>query len=337
MSDLEKTQHYTVNADYILQGLIDYIPKDAKVVEPFVGNGDLLGCFPNWDSMYDIEPSSKVPETTQRNTLTFPPDYHDKWIITNPPFLAENKATDKELFKQYGYDDLYKIALHSFIGCEGGVVIVPLNFFTDEYSSKIRQEFLSRYYIDKVNIFKKPVFPSTSYSVCAFAFHRERNQEQNVFFFIPEENTEFHIRLDTIHDYRFGGVYYDYYKSRSDNYFSRLLKDKEPEGFVTNLKLYALDTREAPIHIAYEEEPYYGKSTDRIYLTFVCKKELNEKTQKELMNAFNCRINRDRERYHNLLFTNYRDYNRKRISFNLAYKMLSHELNLIEQERTNSQ
>lgn len=89
LNDLEKTQHYTINASYILQGLIDYIPKYAKVIGPFVGNDDLLGCFPNWDSVYDIEPSSKVPETTKRDTLTFPPDYHDKWIITNPPFLAK--------------------------------------------------------------------------------------------------------------------------------------------------------------------------------------------------------------------------------------------------------
>lgn len=325
MKDITKTKHYITNASYILQGLIDFIPKDAKVVEPFVGNGDLLECFPNWDSMYDIEPSAKAPETTRRATLYFPPDYHDKWIITNPPFLAKNKAEDKELFERYGYDDLYKIALHSFIGCEGGVVIVPLNFFTDECSGKIRREFLSRYRIDRINIFKKPVLSSTSSSVCAFAFHRDRNQYQRVLCCVPEENEEFYINLKDLYDYRYGGEIYEVYK-RGKNYFSRLLQDKEPKGFVTNLKLYGLDTRNEPIHIAYETEPYYGNSTDRMYLTFVCERELSEEQQKDLMAAFNWKINFLRKEYHNLLFTNSRDYNRKRINFDFAYKLLSHEL-----------
>lgn len=110
--------------------------------------------------------------------MQFPPDYKGKRVITNPPYLAKNKAKDKGLFKKYGYDDLYKIALSTFIGCEGGIIIVPLNFLTDEYSERIRKEFLSQYKIDKINIFKSPVFSSTTYSVCAFVFHKEPNTEQ---------------------------------------------------------------------------------------------------------------------------------------------------------------
>ena len=33
--------------------------------------------------------------------MLYPPNYHEKWVITNPPYLAKNKAKDKTLFNQY--------------------------------------------------------------------------------------------------------------------------------------------------------------------------------------------------------------------------------------------
>lgn len=325
MIDLKKTQHYTTRAEYILQGLVDYIPKDAKVIEPFVGEGDLLGCFPKWECLYDIEPSPLMPNAIQQDTLKNPPDYKGRWVITNPPFLAKNKAADKSLFLKYGLDDLYKITLHTLLESEGGVIIVPLNFITDEYSDVVRKEFLSKFKIDRINVFKTPVFPSTTYSVCAFAFHREENTKQNFICRIPEEEIEFEMFLSSKYGYRYGGEIFAQL-DKQKNYFSRLLKDREPEGFITNLKLYGLDTRTELIHITYESEYYYGKPTDRIYLTFVCLKELDEGTQKLLAEKFNIKLNEIRKQYHNLILTNYRDYNRKRIGFDLAYKLLSYLL-----------
>ena len=111
-NDIERTKHYTVNAELICKGLTDFIPEDATLVEPFVGKGDLLSLFPEnkWE-LYDIEP--QIPNTFQQDTLRKPPDYKGKWVITNPPFLAKNKATDKTIFNMYeGYDDLYKIKVH---------------------------------------------------------------------------------------------------------------------------------------------------------------------------------------------------------------------------------
>lgn len=142
-TDLQKTQHYTTNYDLIFDGLLNTIPAAARLVEPFVGHGDLLNLFPNhtWET-YDID--SSLPCVCQ-DTLKNPPAYAGRWVITNPPFLAKNHASDKSYFSQYDYDDLYKIFLHTIIGCEGGVVIVPGNFFCDEGSEKIRTEFLSEY------------------------------------------------------------------------------------------------------------------------------------------------------------------------------------------------
>lgn len=330
MIDLEKTQHYTKQAAYILQGLERYIPSNVLLIEPFAGEGDLVSLFPqhNWET-YDIDSAFAA---IQQDTLLSPPDYVGKWVITNPPFLAKNKAKNKELFKKYELDDYYKIALHTFIGCEGGIVITPLNFLTDEYSEKIRKEFLSQYRIDAVNIFKKPVFESTTYSVCCFAFHKEQNKEQQFECFIPEENETFIMRLEEVYGYRYGGEYFATIENQK-SVFSRLLKDEKEIQYITNLKLYGLDTRSEPIHIAFETSPYYGKSTDRVYATFVAKEELSEELQFHLMNEFNRELNAVRKQFHNLIFTNYRDYNRKRISFDFAYKLLS---KILEKEKLNN-
>ena len=60
MSDLEKTIHYTTQAEKICGNLKKYIPEDAFLIEPFVGDGDLLSIFPknSWE-IYDIVPTGK--------------------------------------------------------------------------------------------------------------------------------------------------------------------------------------------------------------------------------------------------------------------------------------
>lgn len=41
LTDIEKTQHYSKNK-ILLDGLIESIPKDAYIIEPFYGEGDLV-------------------------------------------------------------------------------------------------------------------------------------------------------------------------------------------------------------------------------------------------------------------------------------------------------
>ena len=89
-------QFYTTNYKYILQNLS--IPKNIKnIIEPFTGNADLLKFIDNIDSYniecYDIDP--KTDKTIKRDTIKNPPDYNNKFVITNPPYLARNKSKDK--------------------------------------------------------------------------------------------------------------------------------------------------------------------------------------------------------------------------------------------------
>lgn len=320
-TDLQKTQHYTTNYDLIFDGLLDTIPAAARLVEPFVGHGDLLNLFPNhiWET-YDID--SSLPCICQ-DTLKNPPAYAGRWVITNPPFLAKNHASDKSYFSQYDYDDLYKIFLHTIIGCEGGIVIVPGNFFCDEGSEKIRIEFLSEYQVEKVNFFTYPVFDSTSYSVCAFSFTKGRNSSQIVHFCINHEQV-IEVELEQQFGYQIGGRELTEIK-QTPSVFSRLVAGRAAKH-PTHIYLYAADTKNERIRLEWRDDLYYGKSTDRMYATLDCAADLSEEQQRVLIEKVNIELNKLRDKYGNLLFTNYRDNNRKRVGFDFIYKLCSKNL-----------
>jgi hypothetical protein len=71
------------------------------------------------------------------------------------------------------------------------------------------------------------------------------------------------------------------------------------------------------------EEPYVGKNTDRVYATFVCDMEIPEEMQKQMVEKFNKQFEQFRLDTFDLVLTNYRDYNRKRVGFDFAYRFLS--------------
>lgn len=318
--DLEKTRHYTTEAKRVCKNLTNHIPDTAILIEPFVGEGHLLSLFPNHNWItYDI--NDDVKADFHQDTLKKIPDYSNKWVITNPPYLAKNKAKEKSYFKTSKYNDLYKISLASFIGCEGGIVIIPLNFLTDEGSKEIRKDFLSKYQIVELNIFTQPVFETTTYSVCAFAFIKKENDYQKITATIyPGEETLTYI-AEKRYNYRMAGDFFD--KIEKEIPIFNRLTDKNTTDYITNMKLYALDTRTERIHIKYPSESFIGKNSDRTYLTFTSKKFFSENQQELLARNFNKNLNEIRDKYKNLIFTNYRDWNRKRIGFDFAYKFLS--------------
>lgn len=319
MNDLERTIHYTRRTKQICGNLTKFVPDNVVLVEPFVGEGDLVSLFPSrkWE-LYDIMDKGN---NVVQDTLLNPPNYKAKWVITNPPFLARNKAKNKTIYEKYHTDDLYKAFLLSILECDGGIVIIPTNFFTDEKTAEVRKKFLSTFKILFLNIFTKPVFDTTTYSVCSFAFERENNTEQNLFCSIDNNFILSPITLRAEYNYRLAGEVYH----SLDNIkciFNRLTENSI--NFPTKMKLYAIDTRAEKIHISIEDEPYVGKPTDRTYATFTCARELTEEQQILITQRFNDFMTNFREKYHDLPLTNYRDYNRKRISFTFAYKLLSY-------------
>jgi hypothetical protein len=317
-------QFYTTNSDYILQGLT--IPDGVEIVEPFVGNGDLVGWIERnikdySIQTYDIDPKIECSEV--RDTLLAPPSYEGKYVITNPPFLAKNKNKNKTLYEKYNVDDLYKSFLITLIdgNCEGGIVIIPLNFFSSE-NSETRVKFLSNYEIGVVNVFEEQVFDDTSYTICSFNFLKKSNiSYQNIKFIIyPNKKT---INFGLSHDcgFRIGGNVLD---CRNGLRLGRLLLGQTES---TNMTLYAVDSGglNGRIRLVIHDEPYYGKNTDRVFCTITSPKRIIN--QEELCDEFNNRLETLREEYNSLFLTNYREstkhYSRKRISFKQTFCLIS--------------
>ena len=69
------------------------------------------------------------------------------------------------------------------------------------------------------------------------------------------------------------------------------------------------------------------KCSARSYLTLIINPAINEDKQKKLVNDFNNYLSENRKKYNSLFLANYRESNdiaRKRISFDLVYKIIGH-------------
>ena len=188
----------------------------------------------------------------------------------------------------------------------------------------MRSKFLDCFEIIEMNVFTEPVFTTTTYSVCSFAFKRkeQKNKLSQTFpININPEQKQVDITIYSNYDYRLAGEFYDNLSS-TKNIFGRLVGTTSSD-YITNIKLYAIDTRTDRIRVEYEPNYYYGKSSDRTYATFTCKKELTKEQEDFLIKEFNKQIESFRKQYYDLSMTNYRDFNRKRISFTFAYQLLS--------------
>lgn len=321
MSDIHKTQHYTTEAMKICGNLVPYIPPSVHLIEPFAGKGDLVSLFPSYEwRCYDIQPQEGVE---QRDTLLNPPDYKDKWVITNPPYLAKNKTKDKTVFEKFHTDDLYKAAMLSLLDCSGGILIIPTNFFSDERSKEVRKKFLDRFSILELNVFTEPVFNTTTYSVCSFAFQKREEALPQTFTVnkIPDTTSK-NITIYPDYNYRIGGEVFDEL-SHTDSIFGRLVENNSSYRYITNIYLIGIDKRGTPIHLERSFSPYYGKTTDRVFATLTCDYELSEKEEEMLIVQFNDALEKFRQEYFDLCLTNYRDYNRKRIGFEFCYQLLT--------------
>lgn len=264
--------------------------------------------------LYDLDPKNE--NIIKRDTLLNPLDYTGKTIITNPPYLAKNNTKDfRDIFEKYHVDDLYKAALLSFIGCRDGFLILPINFFTDQSSAVVRNEFLSKYKVKKVNVFTKPMFENTTYNVCSFYFEKGKTDEVEFYNFETAKIVSTVLKEE--YDFRLGGEFFKSFEDVNPIFFRDL--DRTPN---TNLFLRCLDKREAKISLEYIPDFIYkNKKTDRIYATLSCKVKLSREEQEELAKKFRVFLNDERKKYNNLILSNYRDFGRKRISFADAYKI----------------
>jgi hypothetical protein len=204
-------QFFTTNVQHILQGL--EIPTGVKyIIEPFAGNCDLLKFVDESKyriDCYDIEP--KQSRIVKRDTILNPLSYQNAWIISNPPYLARNKAQDKSLFDKYQVNDLYKCFFKELLTnkCLGGIVIVPINFWSSirKADVELRKQFLAQYRIIRLNIFEEQVFSDTTSTVCSFQFEQGVTEQISITLF-PSKAT-ISATLTESNNYSVGGEIYN--------------------------------------------------------------------------------------------------------------------------------
>jgi hypothetical protein len=327
-------QFYTVQSAYILDGVER--PHDVRVIEPFAGQGDLLEWIGGEVEAYDIEP--KHPRVVKRDTLLDPPDYRGAWVITNPPYLARNHATDKTVFDRYGMNDLYKCAILSMIGCAGGTLIIPVGFFLSPRDTdfRCRDALLSNYTLTQVKYFEEDVFPDTPTTVVVVSFVSSENMhtEQTVEWIQRPTGERKTFTLRRSENWIIGGDVYTL--PVADGITLRRHVDGTPlkEGeSLTGLTLTALDSGKESGRIKLTYDPvfvYPAKDSSRAYLTVCIQgRTLTPDEQQRLAARFNEFIEAKRVDTWSLFLPAYREskeYARKRIPFELAYRIMLHLL-----------
>jgi hypothetical protein len=357
MSKKTLGQFYTTNYNYILQNL--KIPTNGcNMIEPFVGNGDLIEFLKENIELreqkkysiecYDIDSKKKFIEFENSNsnkiqiikqdTILNPPSYKDKFVITNPPYLARNKSKNKELFDKYDVNDLYKCFIKNIIEdpCNGGIIIIPLNFWCSirNIDIQLRKSFLDIYNIDLINIFEEKVFNDTSYTICSFLFSKKNNitsSPSTINIHIYPCKKHLNLILNENNNYTFGGEIYNLSKN-SKYTINRLVKGDKKS---TNILVKCIDdnaTNKIGLKIVDDNDIYVDNTPNksaRTYATLNITPKINNTKQKEVVEKFNKLLNDYRDKYHSLFLANYReskDIARKRISFELVYDIVSHIL-----------
>lgn len=328
-------QFYTTHYKHILQNMV--IPDNvSNIVEPFAGNGDLLNFIDNDKNKYVVrcyDIDSKKDYIIKQDTLLYPPDLDGAFVITNPPYLARNKCVNKEVFDKYNTNDLYKCFIQILINsdCNGGILIVPLNFICSIRKNDIdlRRNFMQKYSIVTLNIFEEQVFDDTSYTVCCFQFTIKK-EDIPISCFIYPSKIKINIELNVHNNYTIGGEVYNLTQGKTYK-IERATKLIKPEFFTNILAKCIDDSVNNKICLSMVDDKNKNKYIDntpnltaRSYAILVIEPKLSLLEQQLLVDKFNLFINENRTKYNSLFLTNYRESKtiaRKRISFSLVYEV----------------
>lgn len=287
-----------------------------------------------------------------------------KFICTNPPYLHKNKADSKtknQFFsgKNTIFEDLYQVSIISMLSSDEGIIIVPLNFLSAENSKKTRNLFFEKFQIVKLNIFSEQVFEDTTYNVVAFYYKKKsKSTEKDIInATVFPEKKKINFTVEKKYDWQLGGEFI-----KKVNYIQNYLgvfrltesflipgnqkveiaiqniKDKKTMSINQNIKdileknilvLRAIDSKNGK-KIQLEDIRKYqilglaGKVSSRNMAHLIFKENLTPEQQQKLLIDFNEELNKNREKYFSYFLTNFRDNNRKRISFDFTYKLLNY-------------
>lgn len=348
-------QFFTTNYKYILNDM--KIPHYAEdIIEPFCGNGDLIEYIKeqqknnpqkqNYKTEYlDIDPKHSF--ISKRDTIKNPPNYINKYIITNPPYLARNKSIDKTMFDKYDVNYLYKCFLKEIISdtnyCLGGIIIIPINFWGSIRKNDIalRKSFLEMYHIIQLNIFEEQVFDDTTSTICSFQFEKRRfpliNNNIPLNMTIYPMRTTYNTILNEENNYMIGG--HIYYLKTNGNYKISRMTRKNKDKKNTNILVRCIDSNEENqinLSVVDDDKIFIDETPNqsaRTMMSLIIEPAIDLEKQKMLANKFNLYLHDERKKYNSMFLSNYReskDISRKRISFDLVFKIVEYLLDRID-------
>ncbi len=286
-----------------------------------------------------------------------------KFVITNPPYLYKNKADIKVKTKYFNkfpeFDDLFQISIFSILNSQEGIIIIPLNFLSAENTRKIRTIFFNKFEIIKLNIFQEQVFEDTTYNVISFYYKKRKNYKSNNVI----KTRIFPARKETVtiinknYGYKVGGKYFDKIKKYNNNLkIKRLTLDMIQKG--EKKATFSYNSFNQKIKIKIDEKLYrkianniillrsidrknnqslglydireesdivlIGKKTSRNMAHLIIGNKLSIKIQLKIIEEVNKELTTIRHRYSSFFLTNFRDNNRKRISFDFMYNLINY-------------
>lgn len=312
---------------------------------------------------FDVDKSLVDNKKIFYNDSLNKPQKYD-FVLTNPPYLHKNKANSqtKDLYFSKNnsvFEDLYQVSLNAMIDSNEGIMIVPLNFLSAENSRRIREIFFNKFKIVKLNIFSEQVFDDTTYNVISFYYKKKSSFEDTIITdaHIFPDNHKIKLELSRNYNWQLGGEFISKVNSvknllgvyrltvkdlKSGPASVRLafnnIKDIEEHKLDSTLEeaiknnimfLRAIDSKNGK-KIQLEDIRNYkvyglvGKETSRNMAYLMFKKPLPLKEQVELIELFNKELNEARDKHLSFFLTNFRDNNRKRISFDFTYKLLNY-------------
>ena len=325
MTKKQLGQFFTKNSDQILKGLEKYV-KNRTVVDPFAGGGDLISWAKENKAKsvkgYDVDKKyTDEKDVFYRDSIKNPSQY--KFVLTNPPYLNINKATQEikeKYFKNSKFEDLYQISLSSIFNSEEGIVIVPINFLSAENSKRIRDKFFGKFEIVEMNYFTCQVFPDTTYNVIAFYYRKKNNcfvDKFNIKMYIYPQNKIMNIELKKDLDWTINGSFLKIINNQKNELGVYRLAEKDVEENHGDIEVPA-----AYNHIKNSREITVSKNLyDLIKSNIILLKAIDSGTEKGKISL-----------------ENIRKYNvdclvSKESSRHMIYFIFKNKISILEQER----
>lgn len=319
-----KGQFYTKNCDYILSGY-EHIVSGKMVVDPFAGEGDLL----SWamrngassSSSYDIDPNYEG--TIQRDTLMHPINYSGYVLVTNPPYLNQNKCKgDKSVFHKWKQNDYYKCHLASLAEtCDEAIEILPSNFFCESRDG-IRRKLFETHHIVSAKYWEVPSFDDASTGTCVVHLRKgKRNIQTFPMKLFPSTETV-GVVLESKYHYLFGKDFFeDISRARGIRIEKTIFGDDRPN---TNLVVGLLDKGTWNNGIRYNDgDPIFcSPKSFTTYQINLPDFNLSIDEQKLVSLEFQNKLQKYRRKYHSLFLSNFMGPSQKILSRSYVHKLL---------------